>query len=87
LGCAWFCGPGGLATAFSLKLNEFMINQKVPKDARTRWPLLEGSQGLAWVCGLRVDERALVRGDSQRIWHVRFEREAKVALPAERVTA
>jgi tRNA(Ile)-lysidine synthase len=59
-------GMGG----HSVKLNEFMINRKVPRDARAVWPLLEGRSGLAWVCGLRVDERAAVRPDSKGVWHV-----------------
>jgi tRNA(Ile)-lysidine synthase len=58
----------------SVKLNEFMINQKLPKDARAGWPLLEGGQGLAWVCGWRVDERAAVSASSRQVWHLRFER-------------
>jgi tRNA(Ile)-lysidine synthase len=64
-------GMGG----HSVKLNEFMINQKVPRAARASWPLLEGRDGLAWVCGLRVDERAAVRPHSETVWHVRFVRE------------
>jgi tRNA(Ile)-lysidine synthetase-like protein len=41
--------PRGLG-GHSMKLNEFMINEKVPRDARAGWPLLEGAHGLAWVC-------------------------------------
>jgi tRNA(Ile)-lysidine synthase len=65
--------PQGLA-GHSVALHEFMINQKIPRDARAGWPLLEGSRGLAWVCGLRVDERAVVTAESRRVWHVRVER-------------
>ena len=66
--------PQGLG-GHGVKLNEFMINEKVPRDARAGWPLLEGQNGLAWICGLRVDERAAVRPDSRTVWHVCFVRE------------
>jgi tRNA(Ile)-lysidine synthase len=65
--------PLGLG-GHSARVNEYMINAKVPAAARPGWPILEGSAGIAWICGLRVDERAAVRGNTERIWHVRFER-------------
>jgi tRNA(Ile)-lysidine synthetase-like protein len=63
-------GMGG----HSMKLNEFMINAKVPREARRAWPLLTGRQGIAWVCGLRVDARAAVTAATTRVWRVQFER-------------
>ncbi len=54
-----FC-PLGLG-GHSARLNEYMINVKAPAAARAGWPILEGAGGIAWVCGLRVDERAAVR--------------------------
>jgi tRNA(Ile)-lysidine synthase len=69
-----FC-PQGLG-GHTVKLSEFMIDQKVPGDVRAGWPLLEGANGLAWVCGLRLDERAVARADSQTSWHVCFIRQS-----------
>ena len=57
--------PQGMA-GHSMKLNEFMINLKVPKDTRAGWPLLIGRDGIAWVCGLRVAEWAAVRETTTR---------------------
>lgn len=68
--------PQGLG-GHSVKLNEFMINEKICRDARAGWPLLEGANGLVWVCGLRLDEQAVVKKDSHIVWHVRFVREAE----------
>jgi tRNA(Ile)-lysidine synthase len=65
--------PQGM-NGHSMKLNEFMINAKLPREARARWPLLTGRQGIAWVCGLRLDERAAVTASSTRVWRIRFER-------------
>jgi tRNA(Ile)-lysidine synthase len=77
--------PQGLG-GHSVKLNEFMINAKLPRSARASWPLVAGNLGLAWVCGLRVDERALIRADSQYAWHLRFEHSAGDEAPGDRVT-
>jgi tRNA(Ile)-lysidine synthase len=63
--------PQGLS-GHSTKLNEFMINAKVPKDARAGWPLLCGAAGIAWVCGLRVAEWAIVRPETRAVWVVQF---------------
>jgi tRNA(Ile)-lysidine synthetase-like protein len=65
--------PQGMS-GHSMKLNEFMINAKVPAAARAGWPLLVGASGIAWVCGQRVDERAALRPDTQRAWRVTFRR-------------
>jgi tRNA(Ile)-lysidine synthase len=64
-------GLGGHSTA----LNEFMIDAKIARDARAAWPLLIGQGGIAWVCGLRVDERATVGNETRDVWEVRFSRQ------------
>jgi len=63
--------PQGLS-GHGTKLNEFMINAKVPKAARAGWPLLCGAAGIAWVCGLRVAEWAIVRPQTRTVWVVRL---------------
>jgi tRNA(Ile)-lysidine synthase len=65
-----FC-PLGL-TGHSVKLNEFMIDAKIARDARSGWPLLIGRDGIAWVCGLRLAHAAAVGPDTAERWHVRF---------------
>jgi tRNA(Ile)-lysidine synthase len=65
-----FC-PLGLA-GHSVKLNEFMIDAKIARDARSGWPLLSGRDGIAWVCGLRLAEPAAIGPDTAEVWHVRF---------------
>jgi tRNA(Ile)-lysidine synthetase-like protein len=62
--------PLGMAGRSKL-LAELFTNAKVPAPARDRWPLLLTAAGdIAWVCGLRVDERAKVTADTQRILQV-----------------
>jgi tRNA(Ile)-lysidine synthase len=65
--------PLGLG-GHSARVNEFMINVKVPAADRAGWPLLVGSAGIAWLCGLRVDARAAIGPATQSVWRVRFER-------------
>jgi tRNA(Ile)-lysidine synthase len=68
-----FC-PLGLA-GHSVKLNEFMIDAKIARDARSGWPLLVSRGGIAWVCGLRLAEPAAVGPDTVEVWRVRFAKE------------
>lgn len=61
-------GMGG----HSAKLADFLTNQKVSHAVRDRLPLLEGESGIAWVCGQRVDERARVQDDTQKVLVLSF---------------
>jgi tRNA(Ile)-lysidine synthetase-like protein len=65
--------PQGMA-GHSMKLNEFMINAKIPRELRAGWPLLAGAGGIAWVCGLRVAEWAAVRDTTREVWIVGISR-------------
>ncbi len=55
------------------KVNEFMINEKIPADRRNHLPLLVTEGQILWVCGYRIDERARVKTATQLILHLRFE--------------
>lgn len=69
-----FCplGMGGR----SKRLNEFMINEKIPTSWRDRIPLLVNQRGqIVWVCGWRPDDRARVTDSTQQVVWLRFERE------------
>lgn len=58
----------------SKSLAELFTNEKTPVAARHRWPLLITTDGaVAWVCGLRVDERAKVTTDTAQVLQVRLE--------------
>ncbi len=45
--------PLGMAGK-SLKLSDFMINEKMPRRARSRWPLVVSGERVVWVPGLRL---------------------------------
>jgi tRNA(Ile)-lysidine synthase len=64
--------PLGMAGR-SQALAELFTNAKVPAPARARWPLVTTTAGdIAWVCGLRIDERAQVTAATQRVLHIRL---------------
>jgi tRNA(Ile)-lysidine synthase len=56
------------------KLADFLTNQKVPRAARDRLPLLVTAWGIAWVPGVRLDERARVGESTSEILSLRFRR-------------
>jgi tRNA(Ile)-lysidine synthase len=57
------------------RVNEFMINEKIPVAWRDNVPLLvnEADQ-IVWVCGRRPDERARVTQATQHVVWLSFER-------------
>jgi tRNA(Ile)-lysidine synthase len=63
-------GMGG----HTVKLSDFMINQKIPVSDRDRWPLVVSGEAVLWVCGYRVSERA--RGGAGEMVKVSVTRQA-----------
>lgn len=55
------------------KINEFMIDQKIPADRRGHIPLLVTGKRVMWVCGYRPDERAAIHAATRRVLHLKFE--------------
>ncbi len=53
--------PGGR------KLQDFLVDAKVPREDRSRVMVLESAGKIAWVVGMRIDERFKVRGDTGRV--------------------
>jgi tRNA(Ile)-lysidine synthase len=56
------------------KLSDFMINAKIPALWRNQLPLLTAGDQIVWVCGWCVDERFIVRPQTQHIWVARLEK-------------
>lgn len=69
--------PSGMGGA-SVLVREFLINVKMPRQVRDRWPLLVSGEQIAWVVGWRADERFLVTPATRRAVEVSLRRgEAK----------
>ncbi len=56
------------------KLQDFMVDAKIPGAWRDRVPLVCSPEGILWVVGWRIDERARVRDSTERILCLEFER-------------
>jgi tRNA(Ile)-lysidine synthase len=65
----WPLGLGDKPTT----VNSFMTNAKVPRSWRDSIPLLVSSRQVLWVAGWRIDERAKVTEDTQRVLVLGFE--------------
>jgi tRNA(Ile)-lysidine synthase len=55
------------------KVNEFMINKKIPAAWRNSIPLLVSREQVWWICGYCPDDRARLRPTTQRVLHLKFE--------------
>ena len=49
------------------KLQDFFVDEKVPRDERARTPLIVSGEDILWVVGYRGDERFRVTGDTKNI--------------------
>jgi len=56
-----------------IHLSDLLINVKMPRLWRDRLPLLEAGGRILWVVGLRLDEAALVRPDTEQVIYLRFQ--------------
>ena len=56
------------------RLNEFMIDARIPKNWRDRIPLLEGESGVAWVVGWRIAQWARITEATGQVVEVIFAR-------------
>jgi tRNA(Ile)-lysidine synthase len=63
--------PLGLG-GHSVKLTDYLTNEKVPRNVRDLLPLLVGQKEITWVCGQRLDERAKVGEGTTEILMLSF---------------
>jgi len=56
----------------SLKLSDFMVNAKIEKALRDRWPLVTCGDEIVWVAGLRLDERFKVTDETKYVMRLEF---------------
>ena len=61
-----------LGMSVDKKLQDFYVDQKVPREWRDRIPLLVSERGIVWVVGYRLAEWARAAPDCQRICEIRF---------------
>jgi tRNA(Ile)-lysidine synthase len=66
--------PLGMAGK-SMKLSDFMINEKLPRRARHRWPLVVSGESIVWVPGLRLAHPFRLNAGTQQAIRVALQRD------------
>jgi len=56
------------------KLNEFMIDSKIPRAWRQRVPIVSSPEHILWVVGWRIDERVKVTAETEKVLCLEFQR-------------
>jgi tRNA(Ile)-lysidine synthase len=56
------------------KLQDFMVDAKIPRMWRDRVPLVSSARQILWVVGWRMDDRVKVTEKTKKILRVQFER-------------
>jgi len=64
--------PLGLAQP--KKLNEFMIDTKIPRSWRRRIPVVYSPKQILWLVGYRIDDRVKVTEETKKILRLEFKR-------------
>jgi len=72
--------PGDQITPFglnghSIKISDLMINLKIPKRVRSRWPIICSGMEIVWVPGYRVSESVRIKKGTSRLIHLRLFRD------------
>ena len=62
-------GVGG-----SKKVQDILVDRKVPRWERDAVPVVASPQGVLWVVGHAVDERLRAEKDTEKVLHLRFRR-------------
>jgi len=63
-----------LGMAQPKKLNEFMIDARIPRSWRRRVPIVASPEQITWVVGWRIDERVKVTPDTSEVLRLEFRR-------------
>lgn len=55
------------------KLQDFFVDEKVPKESRNSIPLVIAGDKIIWVCGMRLSEDVKISGGTKRILKVSYK--------------
>ncbi len=61
-----------LGSSGKKKVKDFFIDVKVPVQQRKMVPVVSDSQGIVWIAGWRIDERAKVTDNTRHVLHLRI---------------
>ena len=58
----------------SLKVADFMINQRLPRRARQGWPLILSDNEIVWIPGLRMAHPVRIKASTNQVLHLSLQR-------------
>jgi tRNA(Ile)-lysidine synthase len=64
--------PLGMSQA--KKLQDFMVDSRIPRSWRDRVPLICSPKQILWIVGWRIDDRVKVTENTKEVLHLQFER-------------
>jgi len=56
------------------KLQDFMVDARIPRSWRSRVPLVCSAERILWVVGWRIDDRVKVTEATRKVLRLEFER-------------
>jgi len=56
------------------KLQDFMVDSRIPRSWRDRVPLICSPKQILWIVGWRIDDRVKVTENTKEVLHLQFER-------------
>ncbi|PIB37341.1 tRNA lysidine(34) synthetase TilS [Reichenbachiella sp. 5M10] len=56
------------------KVSDFMIDEKIPVNLKTRVVLFESNQDIIWISGMRIDDRYKITKNTKRVFIITQER-------------
>ena len=65
--------PAGMS-GHTVKLSDYMVNEKLPKRARADWPLLVSGDEIVWVAGMRLSEHYMPNEGTRRFLRLKLTR-------------
>ncbi|MCC6956257.1 MAG: tRNA lysidine(34) synthetase TilS [Anaerolineales bacterium] len=65
----------------SIKLSDYMINQHIPRRARSRWPLIINGERVAWVPGGTIGEAFHVQAETSRLLRLAIMKKRRTDEP------
>lgn len=79
--------PGDTFQALGMKgtkkLQDFMVDLRIPRDRRDGIPLVVSDQGIAWVAGVRIAEWARVRENTRQLLRIEIRPTEDSVRPIE----
>jgi len=55
------------------KVSDLMIDEKIPLNLKSRVMILESDGKIAWVVGIRIDDRFKITSNTADVWKAEYE--------------